>query len=175
MNRRKNQGPLLYSAAASRFLPPPLFKYPPSFSPGADFSVPKYRWWFIKWECSPWPVCPLTAIHYSLLLLRVIIFPSTPRYGLRTLLLRFFQDLVYRVIITLYAYQDSLHLCAIPANIITPWDYEFCIRLGGSFRIHLLGCRLRANLLLPSSVLLPFSRFYWRIHPDGALLRFTFM
>lgn len=54
------------------------FKYPPSFSPGADFSVPKYRWWFIKWECSPWPVCPLTAIHYSLLLLRVIIFPSDP-------------------------------------------------------------------------------------------------
>lgn len=64
------------SLSLSLFLP--LFKYPPSFSPGADFSVPKYRWWFIKWECSPWPVCPLTAIHYSLLLLRVIIFPSDP-------------------------------------------------------------------------------------------------
>lgn len=113
------------------------FKYPPSFSLGADFSVPKYRWWFIKWECSPWLVCPLTAIHYSLLLLRVIIFPSdptaAPRHG-RTPSLLFFQDLVYHAITALYAYQDSLHLRAIPANIITPWDYEFCIRLGGSFR-----------------------------------------
>lgn len=41
----------------------------------ADFSVGKYRWWFIKWECSSVGRVPLMAIHYSLLLLRVIIFP----------------------------------------------------------------------------------------------------
>lgn len=54
----KNQNPPTVVAHRRRrrrpSLPPP-FKYPPSFSPGADFSVPKYRWWFIKWECSPWP------------------------------------------------------------------------------------------------------------------------
>lgn len=60
--------------------------------------------------------------------------------------------LVYRAITTLYAYQDSLHLRAILANIIALWDYEFCIRLDGSSR---------ANLPSPSRILLP--GFYLRV------------
>lgn len=96
----------------------------------ADFSVGKYRWWFIKWECSSVGRVPLMAIHYSLLLLRVIIFPFPQPASTRP---------------TAWSARIPPHhrtLCilglSIPptilANIITPWDYEFCIRLDESGR-----------------------------------------